>query len=287
MVSSLEKQVRKTTDELVAVQLNESTPEVWTILLDGFKDEFDLAENKLSERAKRFGVADEELSLCIKLLRRNTWEAFLKKIHDETEDSRMIVKIKNRLDSKFRYDEQGLPRVWKPEDDIDTPFSVANEEALKLIPLFAKITTDDSKLDMHDFFSMETEYDYMDSLILFGAAKQQELATRFRRESEAMFLEAKRSLVATEARVPYWMMVLLVVLGWNEFWSILTSPIYLMFTIFFGVTGYIIYMLNLAGPAEQVLRGVGRQVMTVMQQKIAESSKARQQGDEIEMRKMQ
>jgi hypothetical protein len=49
------------------------------------------------------------------------------KIHDDTGDNMMIIKIKNRLD------EHRLPRVWKLEDDIDTSFSKANEEAVNVI----------------------------------------------------------------------------------------------------------------------------------------------------------
>lgn len=34
----------------------------------------------------------------------------------------------NRLEEKFRYDDQGLPRVWKPEDDMDSYFQQAKNE---------------------------------------------------------------------------------------------------------------------------------------------------------------
>lgn len=283
MVASLEKQVRKTTDESVAVSLNASTEQVWKEILDAFHTAINEAETKLKERATRFGVGTEELQHCIKLLRKGAWEGFLKKVNDETADNMMLVKMKNRLDERFRYDDQGLPRVWKPEDDIDTPFSKANEEAMRLIPLFAKMEATDSTFNPEEYFSLDGgDYDYEEAMTLFGPAKQQELNSRFKRESEAMFLEAKRSLVATEARVPYWMMVLLLALGWNEFWAIATSPIYLMFTVFFGFIAYVVYMLRLTGPVEQVARGLARQVTVVIQQRLMDANKTPEQ---IEMRK--
>jgi hypothetical protein len=33
-----------------------------------------------------------------------------------------------RFEEKFRYDDHGLPRVWKPEDDIDSYFKRAKED---------------------------------------------------------------------------------------------------------------------------------------------------------------
>jgi hypothetical protein len=285
MVVTLEKTVRKSTDEAIAVNLNASTPEMWTIVLDALKAAVDEAEAKLAERASRYSVADEELVQCVSLLRRNAWDGFMKKIADETSDNLMMVKLKNRLDEKFRYDEHGLPRVWKPEDDMDSFFQTANDEALKLIPLFSAIESDTTTLDIKAYFEHDADYDYSEAMTIFSASKQQEILTRFRREAEAMFLEAKRSLVATEAKVPYWMMVLLFVLGWNEFWAVLTSPIYLMFTIFFGFVGYIVYMLNLTGPAEQVARSLANQIVVLIQQKIREANQPKD--ETIEMRKMQ
>jgi hypothetical protein len=33
-----------------------------------------------------------------------------------------------RFEEKFRYDDKGLPKVWKPEDDIDSYFKKARDE---------------------------------------------------------------------------------------------------------------------------------------------------------------
>lgn len=34
----------------------------------------------------------------------------------------------NRFEDKFRYDESGVPRIWKPSDDIDGIFKSAREQ---------------------------------------------------------------------------------------------------------------------------------------------------------------
>jgi len=35
-----------------------------------------------------------------------------------------------RFEEKFRYDDEGLPKVWKPEDDIDAHFRKAREDVI-------------------------------------------------------------------------------------------------------------------------------------------------------------
>jgi protein SEY1 len=34
----------------------------------------------------------------------------------------------SRFEDKFRYDEQGVPRIWKPSDDIDGMFKSARDD---------------------------------------------------------------------------------------------------------------------------------------------------------------
>jgi len=295
MVVSLEKMVRRDTDELVSIQLNNATgPEMWTIVLDSFADSCTRVEARLQDRANRFGVAEDEVKESVGLLRRNAWETFRRRVGDELSDNLVLVKLRTRLEDKFRYDEKtGLPRVWKPEDDMDPVYTKANEEALALLPVFAKITNEGSKLENLDaFFVYDSDFDYAESLVIHSPAKMQDITTRFRREAEATFLEAKRSLVATQAKVPYWMMVLLVVLGWNEFTTILFNPVYLVLFTFFGFVGYVIWFLNLTGPVEQVARGIANQIMVIVQAKVTEASQPRKPGvrdggpvEEFEMRK--
>jgi hypothetical protein len=51
-----------------------------------------------------------------------------RKIDEELADSMLLLKLRSRFEDKFRYDEQGLPKVWKPEDDIDAYFKKARDD---------------------------------------------------------------------------------------------------------------------------------------------------------------
>lgn len=62
-------------------------------------------------------------------LQRQAWQVLRKKVDEELADSMLLLKLRSRFEEKFRYDEHGLPRVWKPEDDIDSYFRKARDEA--------------------------------------------------------------------------------------------------------------------------------------------------------------
>jgi len=70
------------------------------------------------------------------------------------------------------------------------------------------------------------EFDFESSLTVFSETKVLELTTKFRKDADAYYVEAKRSTVSSVSQIPYWMYGVLVVLGWNEAMAILFNPLY-------------------------------------------------------------
>jgi hypothetical protein len=56
------------------------------------------------------------------------WLTFINIAKQEVSESQIFDKLRRRFESHFRFDEKGLPRVWKPSDDIDSIYSKAKEE---------------------------------------------------------------------------------------------------------------------------------------------------------------
>jgi hypothetical protein len=138
---------------------------------------------------------------------------------------------------------------------------------LDLIPIYAKIAPTDSSLvptnipsdsDLPASFLVNApdDFDFATSLVLLSETKQLDLTSRFRRDADAYYVEAKRSTVSSVAQIPYWMYGVLVVLGWNEAMMVIFNPLY--FAILLGMMGgaWVIIQLNLVGP----LFAVGRTV---------------------------
>lgn len=74
-----------------------------------------------------FNCTTEENDEALTLLRKRSWLAVRTKIDEQTAESVMLVKLKLIFEDRFRYDDEGIPRVWKPDDDIDAIFKKAKD----------------------------------------------------------------------------------------------------------------------------------------------------------------
>lgn len=63
---------------------------------------------------------------------KKAWIALRNKVDEQTADATLLVKLKLAFEERFRYDADGVPKVWKPEDDIDTAFRGAKDEVSKI-----------------------------------------------------------------------------------------------------------------------------------------------------------
>lgn len=75
-----------------------------------------------------FNSSEKELNESIKDLQLQAWTVLRKKIDEELADAMLLLKLRSSFEEKFRYDDKGLPRVWKPEDDIDSFFKKARDD---------------------------------------------------------------------------------------------------------------------------------------------------------------
>ena len=144
-------------------------------------------------------------------------------------------------------------------------------------------------MDLDDEFEIESteDFDFKQSLVVLSEAKQIDMINRFKRESDAFYLEAKRSVVSTTAKIPPWVIVIMIALGWNEFMAILKSPIYLVLFILCVSVGYVVYALNLWGPAERIITTVVNEATKIAKTKLAETVNTTGQGtQQYEMSKV-
>jgi hypothetical protein len=200
-----------------------------------------------------FDCTEEENTTALATLRTRAWQTLRAKIDEQTADAVILGKLRGHFEERFRYDEQGVPRVWKPDDDIDSAFKKAKEQVrhcilnflvltllsqtLELIPLYSKISPVDSSLeytlpsDASTLSPTDEDFDFPATLIIFTETKALDLTNKFRRDADAYYVEAKRSTVSSIAQIPYWMYGVLVVLGWNEAMAVLFNPLYFSFLL--------------------------------------------------------
>ncbi|KAG2128946.1 RHD3/Sey1 [Suillus bovinus] len=268
MVNLIERNFRKQISEPVDISLNKATPDMWDKVLSTFKETLEKAESTYLAKARSFNCTDDENVSSLAALRKRAWLVLRAKVDEQTADAVILGKLRTHFEERFRYDENAIPRVWRPDDDIDGAFKTAKDQTIGLIPRYAKIAPVDPSLEFvlpsesSDSLNSTDEFDFPSTLIVFTETKCLDLTSRFRKDADAYYVEAKRSTVSSIAQIPYWMYGVLVVLGWNEAMAVLFNPLYFTFTLMAMVTSYIIVKLGLTGPLFQVSKTVLAEVQT-------------------------
>jgi hypothetical protein len=266
MVNLIERNFKRQISEPVELALHKASPDMWDQVLTTFKGTLDKAESTYLTKARSFNCTEEENATALATLRKRAWLALRAKVDEQTADAVILSKLRGHFEERFRYDEHGVPRVWKPDDDIDGAFKKAKDQTLELIPLYSKICPIDSSLeftlpsDTPTLSSTDEDFDFPSTLVIFTETKALDLTNKFRRDADAYYVEAKRSTVSSIAQVPYWMYGVLVVLGWNEAMAVLFNPLYFTFLLIALVTAYAIVQLGLVGPLFQVSRTIGYEI---------------------------
>ncbi|ORX35730.1 RHD3/Sey1 [Kockovaella imperatae] len=279
MVNAIERTVRRHLVEPVEIAMSQPKPEMWDVILETYAKVLSEAEESYLSKAQGYNCSEEENDVALMSLRARTWLVLRRKLEEQASDATMRNTLRTAFEDRFRYDDQGLPRVWKPDDDIETAFKKAKDETLNLLPLFADIKPTNPKLapsiptpePSFDADADPVSFDASTALNLLSPAKLVSLETRFKRDADAAYVEAKRSMVSSVAQIPLWMYGVLVALGWNEAMAVLFNPLYFAMLLVLGATGYIILQLGLAGPILQILRTVIAEIRRIAVNKLREA----------------
>ncbi|PPQ98784.1 hypothetical protein CVT24_003342 [Panaeolus cyanescens] len=277
MINQIERNLKKTISEPVELYLNKPSKGMWDEILKAFREVLEKAETVYLAKAKSFNCTEEENVTSLSSLRKRAWLALRAKVDEQTSEQAFLTKLRNHFEEQFRYDENGVPRVWKPADDIDGAFKKAKDLTLELVPLYSRISPEDESLqfslpsESSDLLNEGEEFDFPSTLVIFSETKALDLTNKFRKDADAYYVEAKRSTVSSVAQIPFWMYGVLVVLGWNEAMAILFNPLYFTFLLLGLAGSYVIIQLGLVGPLFQVVKTVGGEIQNQATQRLRES----------------
>ncbi|KAJ2738089.1 Dynamin-like GTPase that mediates homotypic ER fusion [Coemansia sp. Cherry 401B] len=261
-LEQLRRDARDALGEVIGDRLNNPGDDMWAGVMQGFDAAAAQAEAQLQRRMDLAEVAAGDAREQLRRrVRRGVWEDMVAALKEELADQMVLLKLRTALEDRFRYDAAGLPRVWKPADDIDAQFARARAAAQALLPLFSRIDASASRVLPAPLASaagafFPQGFDAEKTLTLVTPARARELGKRFAREADALYLEAKRAMVTTQNRVPAWVLALLVVLGWNEAMAILFNPLYLVLTALLVGSAFVLHSLRLWGPALRAVSGL-------------------------------
>ncbi|EKV06783.1 Protein sey1 [Penicillium digitatum] len=253
---------------------------IWNLFEETVLD----AERRFTDRASSFDASNDEVDVGLWRLRRKSWGVLRAKIEEEMLEGNLLLKLRENFEDKFRYNEAGVPRIWRPTDDIEGIYTRARESTLTVIPLLSRFrlerttapppldqwigttpstatTADEEDLvpiggvDEHEGKSLEEE------MTILSDTKRQELTVRFKKAADGVYVEAKRSAIGGITQVPLYFYGLLLALGWNEIWAVLRNPVYFILLFAFAIGAYITYQLNLWGPMLKMTEAASQQAL--------------------------
>ncbi|MCJ1307266.1 Dynamin-like GTPase that mediates homotypic ER fusion [Agyrium rufum] len=260
---------------------------IWRIFIHTVSE----AEHRFSDRAASFSASADEVEVGKWRLRRKSWAALRAKIDEEMLEGNLLLKLRENFEDKFRYDEQGVPRIWRPTDDIEGVYTRARESTLELIPLLARFqnstTSEPPPLDdwVGKMPSAATPADEEDltpiggvdedegqsleeECTILGDAKRQDITIRFKKTADGVYVEAKRSAIGGITQVPLYFYGLLLALGWNEILAVLRNPVYFIFLILLGIGAYVTFTLNLWGPMLSMTNAASAQALEEVKKRL-------------------
>ncbi|KAF8872198.1 RHD3/Sey1 [Infundibulicybe gibba] len=141
IVNLIERDLEQNISELVESRMDKASPDMWDSILKAFEETLSDVERSYLSEVEKFDCPEEENASSLNALRARAWQALRTKVGEQTTDVILRKRVRARFDKCFQHDEQGMPRVWKPEDDVrvDEAFGKAKDQALALIPLFVNV----------------------------------------------------------------------------------------------------------------------------------------------------
>lgn len=124
----MQRTFKRQISDPIELHLNEGKPDMWDKILTAFHTTLDKSEATYLTKAASFDCTDDENSTALTTLRRRAWLALRSKVDEQTADAVLLGKLRAHFEERFRYDEAGVPQVWKPGDDIDGAFRKARDE---------------------------------------------------------------------------------------------------------------------------------------------------------------
>jgi len=230
-------------------------PDMWARIRETYTAGKESILEKFKQRLQGFDVTKEEEEKKIAELNDVAFQGLKDKMADKAKYLNYIMNKK--FDEKFKLDERKLPRRWKPTDDIAHVFMEARDQAEALLEMFCFLRLSDD-LDSVKFLDPESTHSVEDNLVVISENDAQAIKDKFHKETETTYLQALRDQenVNSASHIPMYVIVLIMILGFNEFITVISNPLLLILVVMLGVGGYVIYILGMGGPFKRAIEAV-------------------------------
>ncbi|KAK9923614.1 hypothetical protein M0R45_032022 [Rubus argutus] len=254
ITSLYEAKLKEALSGPVEALLDGANSETWPAIRKLFKHETESAVSGFSSALSGFDMdkqTKDKILASLEAYARGVVEAKTKE-----EAGRVLIRMKDRFATLFSHDSDSMPRVWTGKEDIRAITKTARSASLKLLSVMVAIRLDDDDADnientlslalvdatnaaakdmsitMVDPLASSTWQEVSSSKTLITPVQCKSLWRQFKAETE---YSVSQAIAAQEANKrnnnwlpPPWAILALVVLGFNEFMTLLRNPLYLL-----------------------------------------------------------
>ncbi|XP_009389470.2 protein ROOT HAIR DEFECTIVE 3 [Musa acuminata AAA Group] len=252
-------------------QLNRALSEPVEALLDAASDDTWPAIRELLQRETKSAISGFSSALLAFDLDQATVDKMILQLEEyaksvveskaKEEAGRVLIRMKDRFSTLFSHDADSMPRIWTGKEDIKAITKTARSASLKLMSVMTVIRLDDkndkienalsfSLMDASDSGGSSRSIQILDPLAsssweevpqtktLITPVQCRSLWRQFQSETEYTVTQAISAQEANKRNnsmlPPPWAIVAILILGFNEFMTLLRNPLYLVviFVIF-------------------------------------------------------
>ncbi|XP_009769230.1 protein ROOT HAIR DEFECTIVE 3 isoform X1 [Nicotiana tabacum] len=249
---------------LYETKLNEALAGPVEALLDGASDDTWPAIRKLLQRetdtavsgfaAALSGFEMDEESRDNMVFRLKDYARGVVEAKTKEEAGRVLIRMKDRFSTLFSHDQDSMPRIWTGKEDIRAITKTARSASLKLLSVMAAVRLDDEgdnidktlslalvdgragassarSITSVDPLASSTWNEVPPSKTLITPVQCKSLWRQFQTETEYVVSQAIAAQEASKRNnnwlPPPWAIAAMVILGFNEFMTLLRNPLYL------------------------------------------------------------
>jgi len=254
----IKKSFQKDLSNMLSSVLNKAEPMMWKSNSELIYKEKEHSEKKLHHILQEFGCKEGEAYL------KRTKQQALKSF----EGLRTVIKervcnldniMMQRYTSLFEMDKEGIPKRWNPGDNIKGFWILAKKEAETLLDLYSYIRLNESdyqlvylKTNPRDIsVDLSDSQNIDDEKIILTRTDAERLLQRFRDLTFSSYKNAEKEMerLSSQGHIPIYIFALLVILGFNEMWTVISivisSPFMFMFAVLLGGIAFFVWYFSL------------------------------------------
>ncbi|CAN7054250.1 unnamed protein product [Brassica rapa subsp. trilocularis] len=241
LTSQYESKLHGALSEPAEALLEGANDETWRTVKKLHRRETESAVSGFNSALACFDIEEEIRDKMVKILQDYSRGVIESKAKEEA--GRVLMRMKERFGTIFSHDSDSMPRVWTGKEDIRAITKAARSASLKLLSVMVVIrlgdetdniekrltvalldpTTSKKSITASDPLASSTWDEIPSSRTLITPVQCKSIWRQFKTETE--YTEANKR--GSNWLPPPWAILALILLGFNEFMTLLRNPLYL------------------------------------------------------------